>query len=198
MASWLPVIFHLQPPTGVNRVRYDRFSPYHTRSSEFGLTLEPSRAYAYIYALPEESLMRLAYSFEDSGRPRAHVHRAVQPQPGQRALQEAVQRWNDLWHGSQPILRVNDDGQCLQITDTRPCTRRTTWSVEGIAAEIYRRCDSAQTPAMLLKQLSAWRRADVSVEEAAAAIDTLCEAKILSRLNGKLLALGVNQNPGRW
>jgi ribosomal peptide maturation radical SAM protein 1 len=63
MAEWLPAIFHLQPPTGVNRVRYDRFSPYHMRPQDFGLMLEPSRAYAYVYDLPRESLMKLAYSF---------------------------------------------------------------------------------------------------------------------------------------
>ena len=90
MAEWLPAVFHLQPPSGLNRVRYDRFSPYHMRPEDFGLTLQPSRAYGYVYPLPNESLMRLAYSFEESPR-QGHIHRAVHKQPGQLKLQEVLQ-----------------------------------------------------------------------------------------------------------
>jgi ribosomal peptide maturation radical SAM protein 1 len=192
MARWLPAIFHLQPPTGVVRIRYDRFSPYHTRPEAFGLSLEPSRAYRYVYPLPKEALMRLAYSFEDARQPGPHIHRAVQQQPGQQALQEAVQRWNDLWQSSRPALHVYDDGEQLRITDTRPGARRTSWTVHGLAAEIYRLCDTAQTPAALLKQLSARRGTAVSAQEAEAPLETLCEPNLILRLNGKLLSLGVN------
>lgn len=195
MAKWLPAIFHLQPPTGVVRIRYDRFSPYHTRPEAFGLALEPSRAYGYVYPLPKELLMRLAYSFEDGGERGSHIHRAVQQQPGQQALQEAVQRWNDLWQCSRPVLHVDDNGRHLRITDTRPGARRTSWTVHGLAAEIYRLCDFAQTPAALLKQLSARLGTAVSAHEAEAALETLCEANMLLPLNGRLLSLGVAQAP---
>jgi hypothetical protein len=62
-----------------------RFSPYHTRAQDFGLVLEPNRAYAYVYPLPKESLMWLAYSFEDS-RQQGHIHRGLQDQRGQQEL----------------------------------------------------------------------------------------------------------------
>ena len=194
MAEWLPSIFHLQPPTGVVRIRYDRFSPYHTRPEAFGLTLEPSRAYAYVYPLPKESLMRLAYSFEDGRQLGMHVHRAVQRQTGQQALQETVQLWNELWRSSRPLLHVRDDGEQLQITDTRPCARQSIWAVQRLEAEIYRLCDTAQTPAALLKHLSARAGADVSLHEMETALGTLCEQKLILRFSGKLLSLGVNCN----
>jgi hypothetical protein len=44
MASWLPALEHLQPPSGVIRVRFDRFSPYHQRPGKFGLSLQPRPA----------------------------------------------------------------------------------------------------------------------------------------------------------
>ena len=192
MAKWLPAIFHLQPPSGVVRVRYDRFSPYHTRPQDFGLRLEPSRAYAYVYPLSKESLMRLAYSFEDSGQ-RGHIHRGLlQDQPGQRELQEVVQQWNAIWHTSRPVLRVYDEGQRLQIVDTRPCTHQRSWTAGELEAAFYRLCDSAQTPAALLKQLSTRCGTEVSMQEVEPAIETLCHAKVLLRLNGKLLGVGVN------
>ncbi len=185
MAKWLPAIFHLQPPSGVNRVRYDRFSPYHTRARDFGLTLQPSRAYAYVYPLPQESLMRLAYSFEDSRQP-GHIHRGLHEQPGQRELDEVVCQWNHVWNTSRPVLRVRDRARRLEFFDTRPGARRRDWTTGELEADVYRLCDTAQTSAALLNQLSKPAR---DVEPA---IEALCEAKVLLRLNGKFLAVGVN------
>src|SRR6185369_1726521 len=108
MANWLPAIFHLQPPTGVSRVRYDRFSPYQMRPHDFDLPLEPSRTYQYVYPFASESLMRLAYSFEDRKR-KQHMHRAMSDEPGQQRLREVVLQWNDLWRASKPVLQVYED-----------------------------------------------------------------------------------------
>src|SRR5260370_3454755 len=135
MAKWLPAIFHLQPPSGVVRVRYDRFSPYHTRAQDFGLMLRPSRAYAYVYPLPNESLMRLAYSFEDSRQP-GHVHRGIHDQPGQQELQEVVQHWNDIWNSARPVLRVYDASRRLEIVDTRPCAQQRAWTAGELESDI--------------------------------------------------------------
>lgn len=190
MAKWLPAIFHLQPPTGVSRVRYDRFSPYHMRPRDFGLTLEPSRAYPYVYPLPKESLMRLAYSFQDSGRPR-HVHRGLSDQAGQLELQRVVWEWNEIWRSSRPVLQVYDEGNRLHFFDTRPCANQRSWTAEGLAAEVYRLCDSAQTRAALVRQMSTRPGAEVSRQEIDPAIDSLLDTKVLLSLNGKLLALGV-------
>jgi magnesium-protoporphyrin IX monomethyl ester (oxidative) cyclase len=190
MAEWLPAIFHLQPPSGVNRVRYDRFSPYHTRARDFGLTLQPSRAYAYVYPLPRESLMELAYSFEDERQP-GHVHRGLPGQPGQQKLQAAVEEWNDRWHTSRPVLRVRDEGDRLDVVDTRPCARQRTWTSGALEAEIYRLCDSAQAPASVLNQLRARHGREVPAPEVDAAIEALCRANLVLCLNGKLLGVGV-------
>lgn len=176
MADWLPSIFHLQPPTGVSRVRYDRFSPYHMRARDFDLTLEPSRTYPYVYPLGKESLMRLAYSFEDNKRPR-HMHRALSDEPGQTRLQIVVMEWNEFWRNSKPVLQVYDEGERLRFYDTRPCAIQRSWTVEGLEADVYRWCDSAQKP----------------TEAMSAAIDRLLTGKVLLSMNGKLLALGVNQ-----
>ncbi|HVG31629.1 MAG TPA: RiPP maturation radical SAM C-methyltransferase [Pyrinomonadaceae bacterium] len=191
MAGWLPAIFHLQPPAGVIRVRYDRFSPYHMRPQDFGLTLEPSRAYSYVYPLPKESLMRLAYSFEDSGNP-GHIHRGLHDQPGQWELQEVIRQWNDMWRTARPVLRVYDDGEQLKFFDTRPCANQRSWTAEGLEAEVYRLCDSAQTPTALIKQCSTSLETPVSTPEVEEAIESLRRAKVLLSLNGKLLSVGVN------
>ncbi len=190
MADWLPAISHLQPPTGVSRVRYDRFSPYHMRPNDFGLSLEPSRTYPYVYPLSREALMRLAYSFEDSGRPR-HMHRAFSDEPGQQRLQYVVVEWNQMWRNSRPVLAVYDEGDRLRFFDTRRCAIQRSWIVEGLEADIYRLCDSARSHAALKSQLGR----EVSNEDLELAIDNLLNTKVLLSLNDKLLAIGVNQSP---
>jgi ribosomal peptide maturation radical SAM protein 1 len=190
MARWLPAIFHLQPPTGVCRVRYDRFSPYHMRPAQFGLTLEPSRAYRYVYPLQRDSLMRLAYSFEDSGRPR-HAHRGLTEEPGQQCLQQVVRQWNEAWHASTPVLHVHDEGDRLDFVDSRPCATRGTWTVGGLEAAVYRLCDSAQTSAALAQHLSAGEGRDVTVPEVETALRSLLDRKVVLSSKGRVLALGV-------
>src|SRR5258708_1875110 len=82
MAKWLPAIYHLQPPTGARRIRYERFSPYHRRPQDFGLTLEPRRAYPRLCAFPREWLLRFPYSFHATRRPRpTHRRPPVTPRP---------------------------------------------------------------------------------------------------------------------
>ena len=61
-------------------------------------------------------------------------------------------------------------------------------------SDIYRHCDSAQTVPSLLKQLSAARGTEISMQEVEPAIEILCDAKVLLGLSGKLLAVGVNGN----
>ena len=180
MAQWLPAIFHLQPPTGVSRVRYDRFSPYQMRPRDFDLALEPSRTYRYVYPLANESLMRLAYSFEDVKRPQ-HMHRAMSDDAGQQQLREVVMQWNDIWRSAKPVLHVYDEGDALRVIDTRPCAIQSNWKLTGLAAQVYRLCDSAQTMATLKSHLP---------EDLTAPIDTLLKNKLMLALNDKLLAIG--------
>ncbi len=184
MTRWLPAIFHLQPPSGVCRVRYDRFSPYHTRAQHFGLQLTPSRAYAYVYPLPEDSLMRLAYSFEDAAQPE-HVHRARQVHPGQIRLQALVGEWNEVWNAARPQLTFADDGHHLHFTDTRPCARQRSWTATATESALYRLCDSAQTSTALQKQSLL---PPTALEHA---LESLRDAQLLLPMNGKYLGLAV-------
>lgn len=190
MAAWLPAIFHLQPPSGLNRVRFDRFSPYQMRPEEFGLVLEPSRTYRYVYPLPREALVNLAYSFEEKSSD-AHVHRAVHEKQGQRKLQDVLQQWNYLWHAARPVLHVHDEGTSLQVMDTRPASRQQTWKTGELEAEVYRACDSARTKAAVIREIAGRHSTVTTVEDIESAIRALCQEMLLLPINGKLLSLGV-------
>jgi magnesium-protoporphyrin IX monomethyl ester (oxidative) cyclase len=176
-------VYHLQPPTGVARLRYDRFSPYQMRPGDYGLKLEPSRAYRHVYPLPPESLMRLAYFFEDSSD-RPHVHRAIQERPGIQRLQLAVLHWCELWnHSSPPTLRVTENSNGLDVVDTRPYAVERLYRLEEKEAAVYRFCDTARTPASIA----------TSLPDSEEAVDKLVSRRLVLPLNGKLLSLGVGQ-----
>jgi magnesium-protoporphyrin IX monomethyl ester (oxidative) cyclase len=119
------------------------------------------------------------------------MHRALSDEPGQMLLQSVVSEWNDSWRVSQPKLQVYDEGDRLRFLDTRPVSRQSSWTAGESESEIYRLCDSAQTPAALTKQLSALHGRQVSLSEIESTIDRLVYFKVLLPLNGKLLALGV-------
>jgi ribosomal peptide maturation radical SAM protein 1 len=60
----IPLLTHLQPPTGVSKVRFDRFSPYYEKQNVFKLSLKPYWSYSYVYPLEPENLENIAYFFE--------------------------------------------------------------------------------------------------------------------------------------
>jgi len=186
VAKWLPSIYHLQPPSGVTRVRYDRFSPYQMRPADYGLMLKPNRSYRYVYPLPNESLTRLAYYFEDESDS-GHVHRAIQQKQGVQRLQYAVMHWQELWRNSRPILRVEEVDDGLRITDTRPYAVDRFYQLGEKAAEVYRLCDVAKTQASVVKKLP-------NHEEV---VEELIARRMLLPLNGKLLSLGVVERDAR-
>jgi ribosomal peptide maturation radical SAM protein 1 len=61
----LPLLVHLQPPSGAFPVRFDRFSPYFYKAKEYNLDLAPLDFYPMVYPFEEGDLKNLAYYFAD-------------------------------------------------------------------------------------------------------------------------------------
>src|SRR5215472_7980115 len=93
---------------------------------------------------------------------------------GQRKLQDVVEEWNYIWQSSPPVLKVYDEGPRLRIVDTRPLSRQQAWTVGELEAKIYHFCDSARTPAVVIKELSGSQ--DMNAEDIRSAIQRLCES----------------------
>jgi len=202
MAEWLPLIAHLQPPQEqspnprwtwrVTQIRYERFSPYHVRPTDFGLELAPNRYYASVYPLSPESLDDLAYFFEDRELlklPRTGPRSDEESRPGRRALEQWVDHWIRIYWRENPIVlsMVEMDGR-LKIIDTRPCAPQRLVTLEGRARELYLACETPQTCASL------------GVEEKELA--GLVGQKLLLQLGDRYLALAVRGDcpamPRNW
>lgn len=158
IADWLPKVAHMQPP-GIDRIQFHRFSPYHQRAADFGLSLTPYPAYRSVYPVAEAQLAELAYYFDSNGRPPAQAVLAARPHL-KRVIQ-IVGRWNQLWGltgsagvGEKPMLLIARDAFGLTITDTRPGAVASEHRLTGLAARIHDLCDSVTSLATLETMLA--------------------------------------------
>ena len=192
MAEWLPLLEHLQPPSGVMRMRYDRFSLYHQDPERFGVSLVPNKSYAHVYPLPPEGLAELAYFFEDAPQ---HADREDRDTftPGRRALRVAVKKWMEAFWSSRipPLLSVRDDGDTLSFFDVRRVAVERRWSCDGLCRLVYRACETAQTPTSIVSSLRR-TRPETQEAEVSDAIAELTRRRLVLAWRGKVLALGVH------
>jgi ribosomal peptide maturation radical SAM protein 1 len=187
MAELAPLICHLQPPVVVSPIRLDRFSPFYMRSAEFGLTrVRPTVSYYYVYPLGRRELSRLAYYFdydyEDGREPGAYVD----------PLRAEVNRtWWDVWFKRPPEERPRLDARCvggvIDITDTRDAAVESSHRLEGLAAGLYLRCDSAQRLSSIQREFASKADAD----EVLKTLEALVASKLMLEMDGQYLSLAV-------
>lgn len=187
VAEWLPMVFHLQPPTCMESVFFERFSVFHNRPESFGLDLKPDPFYSAIFPLPADMLQDLAYFFVQEDRVRDSM-----PSSGRAALSRQVSQWVSLHKRPlRPLLCMDrsDTGE-IRILDTRPCATARRHVLGGWEARLYEACDPATTRKVLLQRFENETHAD----EIETALSSLIEKKLLLDFGGKLLALAVQGN----
>src|SRR5262249_42314429 len=133
MARQLPKLVHLRPPNGVSDIEFHRFSPYHSRPSEFGIELKPSWQYSYIYPFPEETLARIAYIFQSK---RAPGHGAYT-----QSLVRVVAQWRQSFDAMNCALTWRDQEGGILVQDRRPGFMACDYIIRGHAANVYRLLD---------------------------------------------------------
>jgi ribosomal peptide maturation radical SAM protein 1 len=113
----IPPLVHLEPPSGVFPVRFDRFSPYYNQAQSYGLDLHPMDFYSFIYPFDEAALQEFAYYFADRNV-MAEYFTTVAQWIGK--LQAVVTRWQARWKDSKPNLpRLEFKGDSDIIYDSR-------------------------------------------------------------------------------
>ena len=197
MAEWLPQLEHLQAPSGLIRLRYDRFSVYHNRAQEMELKLLPISAMSFVYPLAPEKLADLAYFFLSEGSPDA-FHKAggygefIHTRPGLAQVLKGVKRWRkEFWRGLTPILALQDDGEVLEILDSRSCAEEFRTTFTGLARAVCLACDQAPLADRLQGILKKNYNLDASLEEIEAVTEHLLRRKLLMAIDGRLITLAV-------
>ena len=100
----LPLVSHLEPPSGVFSVRYDRFSPYHNHPENYGLDLHPMKFYSFIYPFDTKSLNDFAYYFSDGNVSSTYLNDLAE---WIGKLQKAMVNWQDSWSAKKGGLAAD-------------------------------------------------------------------------------------------
>lgn len=203
--AWLPLITHLHPPASAIPIRFDRYSPYHMRPADYGLTLTPRKEYSYIYPLSLKEMEELVYYFEDTHRLASDerpVGNGDRPVAGRKSLfpeHQALRRWVVEWRklflsDTPPLLTLFDDnGDSGRIVDSRPCRYEAETHLEGLPYWVYKDCESATTPRALAKRLAKRCGRPVSWDELQPIVEELRERKLLLVHRQKYLSLAVRK-----
>ncbi len=177
MTEFLPSLVHFQPPNGVVWIRYDRFSPYHETPEKYGVRPVAMGEYGYVYPLEADQLADLAYFFVDENGAQREPLRA----PVAR-LRELVDEWRALWQGSAPLLNFIDDGQRLDMLDTRPGRHQSRYFLAGMERDLVLACLTPVRRELLLQRLG---------EGAEAALNRLIELRVVLEIHGQCLNLAL-------
>jgi ribosomal peptide maturation radical SAM protein 1 len=190
MAALVPLITHLQPPNTVGPFRLDRFSPAYQRSSELGMaSVRPYPSYSHVYALHDQALQRLAYSFAFDYADKRPVELYTM------ALAEQIAAWKEAWPHS--VLAFADHGDNLVFYDRQPGFDEEELTViDGVHRAAYLACDSARSLKRLTEILSADLGTTVSADEVREVAESLIDERLMIADGETYLSLALRMPAG--
>jgi magnesium-protoporphyrin IX monomethyl ester (oxidative) cyclase len=198
MAEWLPMIVHLQPPAGLARIEYDRFSPYQQHPEEYGISLAANKNYRYVYPVTTEDAEDLAYFFECTNEEECHLDPTGNQAPGLNAWLERMKEWRLPWiratskgNGSRPQLSIRQDERQWTVVDTRPCAVDREFTVCELGRSVIRACDCAQRPGALTNTVARMMASELTWDDLRPVVDELRIRGILLELDEWFLSLAV-------
>ena len=198
-ADLVPLLTHLQAPSGGVPIRFDRFSPYFNERDRYGLTLRPIRAYYHIYPLDEEAMSRFAYFFE---RADASAEMEAAQRPGLELLIHRLHEWTWLFppvfakdRREPPVLAMTRNAAgTLVIEDTRPIAIAPRFSFDGTEAAAYCAADQSGTAeeiARVLTEHGFSGASNMPPRDVEDILQDFVAARLMVNLNGIYLALAV-------
>ncbi len=115
----LPSLVHLMPPGSTGSIRFDRYSPYHDFSQEFGLDMKPLKVYSYLYPdWDEKTMENLVYFFRDRNEMQAYQMHIRKWTP---IVKKIADKWKDRWKAMDGLMipEVYFKKGLRQVHDTR-------------------------------------------------------------------------------
>lgn len=201
MLEWLPMVTHLHPPFDqMAKICYHRFSPYFNNPDQYGLTLEPTKSYQYIYPLQGKALSNIAYFFNQASDKTERIYTLnFTFKPQSKALgqvQTLLDNWSEQWQsGTIPMCYMVDKGESIIIMDTREVATNFTHILTGTTAELYRLAAEPIPKERLIKKLLEIRP-DEELSHLEQSITWLIENKLMISLSKCLMALAfVGESP---
>ncbi|MCB5166988.1 RiPP maturation radical SAM C-methyltransferase [Streptomyces bambusae] len=183
----IPLLHHLEPPSGSARIWLERFSPYFTDPSFRLSHIRPGSSYRHIYPSHLDHA-KIAYFF-DYGVTDVASERAVD------ALSAAVLEWQRRWaEPTRPTLLYQRLPHHLTLIDRR--TERARKAVlEGWQAHAYEACGDAARSVQGVRTDLERLGHRLATAEVAAFLERCCRSRVMIEDEGRYLALALPENP---
>lgn len=190
-ARLLPKLVHLPPPVGGGQIWMERFSPYFTDPSFPVESLEPWRAYRFVYPEDSVDLRKIAYFFD-------YTMGDVVPEEQLEGVKQATQEWRARWDGKRPPLLVYErTPDWIQVVDRRDPEKPQVHAFHGVEAAVYDACGDTEHSASKVTKTLREEGADVDVDEVERALARFCELGLTIEEDGLYLSLALPVN-GNW
>lgn len=184
----IPLLWHLQPPTGGSAIWLERFSPLFLDRRRFAAKrVTPEASYAYTYPKGVD-LDRAAYFFD-------YELEGCLASTAYDSLAEAISVWRSKWEsGARPKFTFWAAGDYLQIEDLRDADASGTYNFEGPLAAIYLACsDRPEFAARIKTQISC----DAPLEDIEAACKEFARRGLMMQDGKQFLSLALPATGGR-
>lgn len=192
MADTMPLLEHLQPPSGVAPIQFHRYSSYHRDPARFGLQLRPASEYSAIYPLAEKDLADLVYLFEDrwQGTVReSPVLKMLLDGPGLPRLRQRFLAWAARWvDAPAPVLVATHTATAMHVRDTRSVAVQPERTVTGLDRLVLLEADRAHLEKGLVARLVAEGHDEAAVADS---VERVLEQRLALRVDGRLLGLAL-------
>ena len=187
MASLIPSLVHLEPPTFSALMVY-RFSPYHARPAEHGIELgDPLPCYRLLYDIDDDCLGDLAQAFEYSHQD------GRDPSDYTSELRAGVERWNGEWERNSGALTCRRGPGFLVILDSRTTsTSSARYTLGEQEAAVYLACDAGATVSSIAAHVRGSSAGTMSEDEIRRLLEEFVDARLMYEERGRYLSLAVH------
>lgn len=189
----LPLLVHLQPPRGMTKLRFDRFSDYYQNQPKYGLELNALEIYSYIYPYDRTTINSLVYFFEDKKAYRVRknpvlYHMFGKPKKKFTEVNQMVNEWVKGFHSETPFMLMYEaGGNNIVIHDSRPTAFKNNFTLNKLEGEVFLFSDEAKS----IDEINSAFGSTYKITDIEHAVRSLIDKKIVLKHANKLLALAV-------
>jgi len=184
-------IEHLEPPILVGPVVFERFSPFHFDQKRFGLDLEATSAYSYLFPRERVTMDRIAYYFQQRG---GKTPSADYMAPVISAYEEWKKNWKDtfFFYNKGPGYLILNDNRRLGNEERQigSQSRRQT-IIQEPGASIYLFCDQNRSLSAICKMVHEKFGARISDAMVEAILRDFVKRRVMHQEDNRYLALAI-------
>jgi ribosomal peptide maturation radical SAM protein 1 len=184
----IPLLRHLQPPSGWGRIWLERFSPYFTDRPPQVENVRPLNAYRFIYPEEQLNLEEIAYFF-------AYEMRDTLPDKRHDELGRQITAWKAAWKTPpRPQLVYQRTPNWIQIIDRRTADA-AAYAFHGLPAAVYECCsESDHNVAQICAALGEREGESAPPDEVEAALGRFVDLGLMLQENGRYMSLALPSN----